>query len=135
MKSSMLLAAALAALVAVPALAQPAAEGAPTPNEARQTCLQFGRIWSWKAPNNRTLIVENDSHQKFKLDLMGTCPGLTFKEALAFRSPGGSYLTCITPGDSVFFHDIGMETRCIISKVTPYTAEMEKADMDAKAKK
>ena len=135
MKSFAILAAAGAAFLTGPAFAQPASGGPPTPNEARQTCLQFGRIYSWNAPDNRTLIVENDTHQKFKLDLMGICPGLTFEESLAFRSPGGSYLTCITPGDSVFFHDVGMETRCIISKVTPYTAEMEKADKAAKEAK
>ena len=43
-------------------------------------------------------------------------------------------LSCVTPGDIVFFHDIGMEMRCVISKVTAYTPEMEKADKAAKKK-
>lgn len=130
MTKTRILMAALAALAAAPAAADQAAKP-----EAPQACLQIGRIWSWNAPDNRTLIVENDTHQKFKLDLMGYCPGLTFKEALAFRSIGGMYLSCITPGDVVFFHDVGMETRCVISKVSAYTPAMEKSDKEAKEKR
>ena len=130
MTKTLILAAALAAMLAAPAAAEQGAKP-----EARQACLQVGRIWSWNAPDNRTLIVENDTHQKFKLDLMGYCPGLTFKETLAFKSIGGMDLSCITPGDVIFFHDVGMETRCVISKVTAYTPEMEKADKATKEKK
>ncbi|MBU6472691.1 MAG: hypothetical protein KGJ75_03705 [Alphaproteobacteria bacterium] len=129
MTKTMILAAALAALTAAPAMAEPAGG-----NDASHACLEVGRIWSWHAPDNRTLIVENDTHQKFKLDLMGYCPSLTFKETLGFRSIGGSYLSCITPGDVVFFHDIGTETRCVINKVSAYTPAMEKADKEAKEK-
>ena len=137
MKRTVIFAAALSALMTVPALAQPAAETGTSPNEAAQkrVCLQIGRIWSWHAPNNKSLIVESDTHKKYKVDLMGYCPGLTFKEALAFKSIGGMSLSCITPGDVVFFHDVGMETRCVISKVSAYTPEMEKADKAAKAAK
>lgn len=138
MKTSILLAAGLAALMATPALAQ----NGNKPDDAwhkndhpQRACLQVGRIWSWRAPDNRTLIIENDTHQKFKVDLMGYCPGLTFKETIGLRSPGGSYLSCVSPGDTVFFHDIGMSMRCVISKITPYTAAMEKADKAAKQAK
>lgn len=129
MKTSILLAAGLAALMATPALAQ---NGWTKNHKERQACLQIGRIYSWRAPDNRTLIVESDTHKKYKLDLMGYCPGLTFKETIGFRSPGGTTLSCVTPGDSVFFHDVGMSMRCVINKVTAYTPEMEKADKAAK---
>ena len=132
MKTSIVLAAAVAALVATPALAQNGETHWNKNDDAHRACLQIGNIWSWRAPNNRSLIVENDRHQKFKLDLMGYCPGLRFKETIAFKAIGGMSLSCITPGDYIFFHDIGWESRCVIQKVTPYTAAMEKAD---KAKK
>lgn len=134
MKSSVILAAALAALVAGPAYAQNG-EGDWHSNNEPKACLQVGRIYSWRAPDNRTLIIENDTHQKFKLELMGYCPGLTFKETIGLRSPGGSYLSCVGPGDTVFFHDLGMEMRCVINKVSAYTPEMEKADKAAKEAK
>ena len=118
MTKTLILAAALAAAIAAPAAAEPAAG-----NDSSHACLEIGRIWSWHAPNNRTLIVENDTHHKFKLDLMGYCPSLTFKETLGFRSIGGSYLSCITPGDVVFFHDIGTETRCGAGVVPAFLAD------------
>ncbi len=133
MKRWILLAAGLAGLMITPALAQGNDSHWNDNQTSRKACLQVGRIDSWRAPNNRSLIVENDSHQKFKVDLMGYCPGLTFKETIGLRSPGGSYLSCVGPGDTVFFHDIGMAMHCVISKVTAYTPEMEKADKAAKA--
>lgn len=135
MKTSLLLAAALAAGVALPALAQTGEQppdGWNSNEPSHQRCLQIGRIWSWRAPDNRTLIVENDTHEKYKVDLLGYCPSLTFKQTLAFKSIGGVGLSCITPGDIVFFHDVGMETRCVISKVSAYTPQMEKADKAAR---
>ena len=131
MKASIVLAAGIAVLLATPALAQNGDQWKSNHTE-RQACLQVGRIWSWRAPDNRTLIIESDTHKKYKIDLMGYCPGLTFKETIGLRSPGGSYLSCVSPGDTVFFHDVGMSMRCVINKIAPYTAEMEKADKAAK---
>lgn len=123
---------AFAALLATPALAK--STETHWHDNTHHACLQIGRIWNWRAPNNRTLIVENDTHQKFKLDLMGYCPGLTFKETIAFKSIGGISLSCITPGDYIFFHDIGWESRCVIQKISAYTPAMEKADKAKKEK-
>jgi hypothetical protein len=134
MKASFFLTAILTGLLATPALAQNSGDHWKSNHGQRKTCLQVGRIYSWRAPDNRTLIVENDTHQKFKLHLMGHCPGLTFKETIGFRSPGGSYLSCVSPGDTVFFHDTGMSMHCVIKKVTAYTPEMEKVDKAAKKK-
>ena len=134
MKSSVILAAALATLVVGPAIAQNG-DASWNSNGGKKACLQVGRVWSWRAPDNKTLIIENDVHKKFKVELMGYCPGLTFKETIGLRSPGGSYLSCVGAGDTVFFHDVGMDMRCVISKVSAYTPEMEKADKAAKEKK
>lgn len=125
MKTFFVMAAGAAMLLAVPAFA----EGAQWhDNRApHQACLQIGRIWSWRAPDDRTLIVESNTHKKYRIDLLGVCPGLQFKETIGFRSIGGMSLSCITPGDTVFFHSMGMESRCSIRTVSPYMAEMEKA--------
>lgn len=98
-----------------------------------KACLEVGRIYNWNAPNNRTLIVESDTHKKFKVDLMSYCPGLDFKETIAFASPGGTYLSCLSPGDTVAFRDTGMGNSCFIKSVSHYTAAMEAADKAAKA--
>lgn len=109
---------------------------AATPALASSTCLRLDSIYSWDASDNKTLIVEDNWHNKFKVSLMGYCPSLTFKERLAFKSFGGTALSCISAGDDVFTRNFGSGgQRCPIRKVEPYTPEMQKADADAAAAK
>jgi len=126
MKTKILLAAGLLSALAVPALADEAAAPAP------QACLRIGQILNWNAPDDHTLIVEDYSHQKFKLLLMGTCVDLNFKQKVGFKSVGGTELSCLTPGDYVFVHLMAMYQRCPIKTIEVYTPEMEKADKAAK---
>lgn len=101
-----------------------------------RACLRVGQIYDWKAKNNSTLIVEDQFHRKYKVDLLGSCINLTYKQRIGFVSPGGTSLSCLTGGDSVIFRDsaLGKQT-CAVSKVSAYTPEMEKADKDAEAAK
>ena len=126
MNNKMLLAAGLLSLLAAPALADE------TQPKAEQVCLRIGQIDSWKVLDNQTLIVEDNSHQKFKLNLLGDCNGLTFRQKLGFKSIGGTDLSCMTPGDYVFTHVMAMHQRCPIKTIEVYTPEMEKADKAAK---
>ncbi|HEX4534080.1 MAG TPA: DUF6491 family protein [Rhizomicrobium sp.] len=123
MKIKLLILAGVALLLAPPAMAQ-------------SSCLRIDRIYSFNAPDNRTLIVEDDLHQKFKLSLMGTCVGLTFKQGVAFKSMSPSSLACLGPADQVIVRQqgIGAQT-CPINSVAPYTAAMEAADKAAAAAK
>jgi|ERR1700733_1943631 len=102
---------------------------------AATSCLELGRIWSWKVLDNKTLIVEDDTHRKFKMSLMGFCPDLAFKERIAFKSVGGSELSCLGTGDYVLAHEVAIPDRCPITSVVPYTPEMEAADKAAAAAK
>ena len=112
----MLALAALAMSFAAPAMAQSA-------------CLRIGEIYDWKAMGSRAVIVEDNFHQKFKLDLLGDCTGLNFKLAIAFASRGSMAISCVSPGDEVFFRQspAGPE-RCPIKAIDFYTPAMEKAD-------
>ncbi len=123
MKTKIVLAACLLAGLSGPAFADD------------QVCLRVGQILDWKALDNQTLIVEDNSHQKFKLDLMGTCTGLTFKQELGFKSVGGTELSCLTPGDYVLSHVMSLHDHCPIKTIEAYTPDMEKADKDAAAAK
>jgi len=113
---------AVAALAATPVLAAP-------------SCLQLGQIYSWNAPDNKTLVVEDNWHQKFKLSLMGYCQNLTFKERIGFKAFGGTQLSCLSKGDYVLVRDPGFPQRCPIMDIVPYTPQMEAADKAAKAAK
>lgn len=107
---------------------------ASAPATAAPSCLEIGEIWNWDAPNDRTVIVEDNWHQKFKLTLMTKCINLTFKDRVEFKLIGEyTRLACISKGDEVLVHDPGMPQRCPIVDVVRYTPEMEKADKAAAA--
>ena len=101
---------------------------------AAPACLRFGEIYSWKALDNRTVIAEDIRHNKFRLALMGYCPNVQFKERVGFQSPGSTYLSCLSAGDTLLVNQFGsgQAQRCPISNITAYTPEMEQAD-NAKA--
>ena len=106
------------------------------PAVAAPSCLQIGQIWSWNAPNDKSLIVEDNWHQKWKLSLMGTCINLSFKERVGFQSIGGfGGLTCLSKGDNVLVRNPGFPQRCPIVDIVPYTAQMQAADNAAAAAK
>ena len=103
-----------------------------SPASADRPCLQFGYIYNWTALNDRTLIVEDNWHKKFKLKLIGACSNLKFHEQLAFRSPGSLELSCLAPGDDVITREFGTgPQRCAVTTIETYTPEMERADRAA----
>ncbi len=104
-----------------------------TPALAERSCLMIGQIYNWNAPNDKTLIVEDNWHQKFKVSLMVPCQNLTFKERVGFKSFGGTQLSCLSKGDDVFVRDPGFPQRCPIVDIVPYTVQMEQADKAAAA--
>jgi hypothetical protein len=119
------------------ALGMVAAMAATTPALADgPSCLEIGQIWNWNAPDNKTLIVEDNWHNKFKLGLMAPCQNLSFKERVGFKTIGGfSQLSCLSRGDEVIVHDIGIGQTCPITSIVPYTPAMEQADKAAAAAK
>ena len=107
-----------------------------TPAFSNPNCLELIRVYNWRVVDNKTLIVEDDLHQKFKLLLMGYCPALPYNETLGFKVIGGSQLSCISRGDEIISreHPLGA-FHCPITDIVPYTPEMEKADKAAAAAK
>jgi len=105
---------------------------AAAPAYAAPSCLQIGQIWNWNALNDKTLIVEDNWHQKWKLTLMVSCINLTFKERVAFQTVGGfTGLSCLSKGDNVMIRNPGFPQRCPITDIVPYTPQMEAADKAA----
>jgi len=131
MKAKVLLAGLMAVLPIAAATAQPA-----PPVAAPRACLEFGEIYNWNVVDNRTLIVEDNLHRKFRVSLLGYCPNLNFKERVGFRSLGAMRLTCLSPGDSVIVNNMGAGfQRCPIKSVEAYAPAMQKADEAAAAAK
>lgn len=119
MKMNLLPAIGLAILATTPVLAQ----SQMPPSASQRACLRFGEIYNWKALDNKSLMVEDNFHKKFHVDLMGTCEGLQFKERVGFKSAGSVALTCMSPGDDVIVRNVGSGfQRCPISRITPEAA-------------
>lgn len=99
---------------------------------AAKDCLRVGYVRNWHALDDRTLIVEDDWRKKFKLQLIGYCTNLSWHERLAFKSFGGTGLSCLTPGDEIITREFGTGPQhCAIRHIDEYTPEMEKADKAA----
>src|ERR1700749_1363845 len=102
MKKTLLIAAAAICLTAAPAM-------------AAGRCLQYGNIYNFKAPDDKTLIVEDDFHDKFKITLFSVCPTLTFKEGIGFKSFGPTMaLDCVSKGDDIVTRDPSGGQHCSI---------------------
>ena len=106
-----------------------------TPAMASRTCLQQSLIYSWNALDDRTLIVEDRFHDKFKLALMTPCQHLQFHQNLGFKTFSNTALTCVSKGDEVISGTSIGPQHCPIKTIEPYTADMEKADKAAAAAK
>ncbi len=125
-----------ASLCAVPAAAGDAGTSLGYGYGPGRACLEAGRIKSWTAPDDRTMIAENRDGRKFKIDILGFCQDLDLvRQTMAFHTYDGSPLTCIRSGDHIFFADGTISNRCYVKNIALYTPEMEKADKAAKAAK
>ena len=103
------------------------------PALAGASCLRESQIYNWNALDDRTVIVENDFHQKFKLSLMTPCLNMQFHERLGFKVFGGTGLSCVSKGDSVISGSSIGPQNCPIAQIQEYTPDMEKADRAIKA--
>jgi len=116
MRKLLLTTAAIAAM-ATPVVAAPALGGG-------TSCVRHNDIYNWAAISDKQLVVENYRHQRVLLNLIGTCYGFKFREAIAFRNRGASDLDCISPGDGVFVRDNGLGGRCAVTSVAPFDGPM-----------
>ncbi|HKY18363.1 MAG TPA: DUF6491 family protein [Rhizomicrobium sp.] len=128
MTRSLLIAALLC--IAAPAIAQPAAQPAPSD----PPCLRQRNIYDFKTvPGNRSLIVTDLANKRYRLNFMGVCHNLQHHLQLGFKTEGVGTLSCITRGDSVLQRDVIGPNRCVIQSVEYQTPALDKADAEAAA--
>lgn len=82
-------AAALAGFAAAAAIAPAAYAKAdqPSKSSAEHAVIRFADlngIRSWRAEDNRTLLIEGRNRQWYRAELVGYCPGLRFATAIGF---------------------------------------------------
>jgi len=110
-----------AVMAAAPAGAQP----------ARQQCLRANQIDSFSSirGTDRAIVVTDRFRNRYRVSFNAPCDDVDFNGAVQIRSLSGSGLSCITRGDLVISRSVtGWRDRCVITRVEPYTRQMERAD-------
>jgi len=120
---------ALGTLVSTAAFAQPPAS-VPAP------CLRQVDIYSFDpVPGNRSLIVEDRAHKRYRVNFNGICTGLQFNLGVGFKTRGVGTLACLSRGDSILRRDPVGPRECFVQGVEWQTPALDKADAEAKAAK
>lgn len=118
-------------VTALPATAQPAA----APASSDPPCLRQRNIYDFKTVlGNRSLIVTDLAHKRYRLNFMGVCHNLQYHLQLGFKTEGVGTLSCVARGDSVLQRDVVGPNRCVIQSVEYQTPALDKADAAAAAK-
>ncbi|MBS0471151.1 MAG: hypothetical protein JSR60_08775 [Proteobacteria bacterium] len=105
----LILLSAVLAITASPAFARPG------------VCISHDNIRNWTAIDDKHIVIEDISHKKALLTLVGTCSGFKYTEQLVIKAPGAMGISCVDVGDQVVTHDGGMRGSCLIRSVEPYT--------------
>src|SRR6202000_141210 len=93
------------------------------PAAPKTVCLRQDMVRGWDVVNDRTMIVTDRVGKKFTLSLMPGCHDLKFNLRLAFKSFGGTALSCLGRNDYVLMPpDAGdVAQRCFIANVQAYS--------------
>jgi hypothetical protein len=118
-------------LSAVPAMAQPPVQPAPSSEPA---CLRQVNMYDFKpVPGNRSLIVIDRGGKRYRVNFIGQCYDLQYPMGLRFKTNGTSNLSCVSRGDSVLFRDPASPGICIVRNVQYQTPQLDQQDAAAAA--
>ncbi|MGH7023771.1 MAG: DUF6491 family protein [Caulobacteraceae bacterium] len=86
-------------------------------------CFLSRNINGFSAPNDRTVYVRVGVKDIWRLDLMNSCTGLTFRNGFGLQgSPTGPWI-CRPLDATVLFNQTGMRQRCPVSAIHKLTPE------------
>jgi hypothetical protein len=118
--------------VSAPALAQQ--PDPPKPVPSGPACLRPINLYDFKpVPGNRSLIVIDQAHQRYRVNFMSVCYNLQYHLGVAFKTRGVGNLSCVSKGDSVLIRDEVTPGPCIIKDVEYQTVALDQADAQAAA--
>ena len=117
-------------LCTMPAIAQP------TEAPSEPACLRQISMYDFKpVPGNRSLIVIDRAHQRYRVNFVSECRDLQYPMGLRFKTNGTSNLSCVSRGDWVLFRDPAQPGRCMIRDVQYQTPALDQQDAQAAAMK
>jgi hypothetical protein len=107
----------------------------PDSTPKREACFYSNQFENWRAPDDKTILIRVGVSRFYRLDLVGSCNGLTWPNAYLVNRIHGPSLIC-RPVDwdlSVSDSPHGLEHGCIVKSMTQLTPE-EVASIPAKFK-
>jgi hypothetical protein len=111
----------LGALIAAAPLAASAQPAHADSGKAEQ-CFLGANVDGFNAPDDHTVYLSANVHDVYRLDLMGSCTGLSFRQGIGLeRTPGNSWI-CSPLDATIIYNDHGIHERCpvtAIHKLTP----------------
>lgn len=124
-----IIATALLAAAAVPALA----DGTPPPAPDKNVCLLHSEIDGWGSRDAHSLIINDRFNKKYLVGVTGLCSDLPFATFVGIKPFGAGGNFCVDRGDRVIMRGPGvaMHGPCTVTSIVPYTKEMEAADKAA----
>jgi hypothetical protein len=107
-----------------------AAIAGPAPKPESQ-CFLSRNVNNFTAPDDRTVFIRVGVSDVYRLDLMATCPEITFRQSLALESLPGNPWICSPLDATVISRDVGIPLRCPVKAIQKLT----KADVTALPKR
>jgi hypothetical protein len=128
-----------ALLLISPAFAADAPADAAKPANT-SVCLRHSDVDGWGARDRKSMIVNDRFGKKFLVSLSGLCDDINYAFGAGFRPIGGgpNFGTCVDRGDRLVMRGGGVtpgNNTCWVTKVQPYTKDMEAADKLARENK
>lgn len=95
------------------------------PPSQRYGCIYSGDMWTWRAPDVRTIFIRTSTRHYFRLDLASACPELTWPGVhLITRFRGSDSVCTALDWDLKVSADIrGFPVSCIVRKMTPLSPD------------
>ena len=135
MKSKFILAVLAMAATTTPAFAADAA-GPADASHPYDICLRHRDVDGWGARDDHSMVVNDRFGRKYLVSLAGVCSDVNWAFGAGFRSVGGNFPgSCVERGDHLILRGGGVSfphSTCWVTKVQPYTPDMQQADKLAK---
>jgi hypothetical protein len=91
--------------------------------KAERTCFVRRDVNGFSAPNDKTVYIRVGVRQVFRLDLMGSCPNLTFRQSLGLDDRPASPWICSPLEATIVYRQNGIRQRCPVTAIHKLTSE------------
>lgn len=120
------------AIAGLAATSSTALADTPLSDKRPSQCFESHDWQGWKAPNAKTMYINVQNHNVYRLDFSGSCPEMLYPGSHLITTIRGSSQICSPIDLDLKVSDMrGFATACIVSKITP----MSQAEVAALPKK